>query len=74
MCGLVYSGQLDPVEYCQQARGKNAAILGFFWSAPDEVVFVTESGMDIYTITLHKKIIKVNILRALNINITFSMR
>jgi hypothetical protein len=56
----LYSGQLDPVEYSQQARGKNAAILGFFWSAADEIVFVTETGIDIYTITPQKKAIKVS--------------
>ena len=57
---LICSGQLDPVEYSQQARAKTASILGFFWSAVDEIVFVTEAGIDIYALTPHKKIIKVN--------------
>jgi hypothetical protein len=47
------------VEYSQQARAKTAAILGFFWSSNDEVVFVTEAGLDIYLLTPQKKIIKV---------------
>ncbi len=55
------------MEYSQQARAKTAAILGFFWSSNDEVVFVTEAGLDIYLLTPQKKIIKVRYYLVFNL-------
>eukprot|EP00092_Neocalanus_flemingeri_P012398 GFUD01013366.1.p1 GENE.GFUD01013366.1~~GFUD01013366.1.p1 ORF type:complete len:648 (+),score=195.80 GFUD01013366.1:551-2494(+) len=45
-------------EYSQAARAKNSVILGFVWTSNTEVVFITDHGIEIYSISPEKKTIK----------------
>jgi len=45
-------------EYSQAARAKNSVILGFVWTSYTEVVFITDHGIEIYSISQEKKAIK----------------
>nr|CAD7589618.1 unnamed protein product [Timema genevievae] len=43
-----FHGDIDTVEYSQNCKGKNTAILGFVWTYINEVVFVTDHGVELY--------------------------
>lgn len=42
-------------EFSQAARAKNSVILGFIWTSNTEVVFITDHGIEIYSISQEKK-------------------
>ena len=52
-------------EYSQAARAKNSVILGFVWTSYTEVVFITDHGIEIYSISQERKAIKVANLRSI---------
>jgi len=45
-------------EYSQPVRAKNAIILGFFWTSNTELVFITDHGAEVYSISQEKKTCK----------------
>jgi len=45
-------------EYSQASRTKNSIILGFFWTSNTELVFITDHGTEVYTISPEKKACK----------------
>ena len=49
------------MEYRQEARTKNCAILGFFWTSDTEVVFVTDLGVELYSVSSEKRSLKVGL-------------
>jgi hypothetical protein len=41
---------MDSVEYSQSCKGKNATILGFVWTHNNEIVFVTDHGVEFFQV------------------------
>lgn len=41
---------LDHIEYSQSCRGKNATILGFVWTHGNEILIVTDHGVELYQV------------------------
>lgn len=44
------TGTLDNVEYSQLCKGKNATILGFVWTHGNEILFVTDHGVELFQV------------------------
>ncbi|XP_019639052.1 PREDICTED: uncharacterized protein C18orf8-like [Branchiostoma belcheri] len=49
---------VDPVEYSQSCKGKTTKIIGFNWVAINEVVFITDHGLEYYQVIPEKKTLK----------------
>lgn len=46
-------------EYIQHCKGRGATELrGFFWTYPDEIVFVTTQGLELYSVNARKRSLK----------------
>ena len=43
---------LDGIEYSQSCKGKNATILGFVWTHGNEILFVTDHGVELFQVSL----------------------
>lgn len=41
---------LDNVEYSQSCKGKNATILGFIWTHSNEILLVTDHGVELFLV------------------------
>ena len=52
------NGEIDTVEYSQAVKGKMSKILGFVWTSPFEIVFITDCGIELYTVIPEKKTLK----------------
>ena len=52
------NGEVDPVEYSQAVKGKMSKILGFVWTSPFEIVFITDCGIELYTVIPDKRTLK----------------
>ena len=63
------NGQLDSTSYEQSARSKTSTILGFYWTSPSEIVYLTSHGIELYNVLVEKKQIKMG--RYLNQLITW---
>jgi len=46
------------IEYSQAAKAKGCNILGFLWTSPTEIVFVTDLGVELYSVTAEKRHVK----------------
>lgn len=44
------TSSLDGVEYSQSCKGKNATILGFVWTHGNEILFVTDHGVELFQV------------------------
>ncbi|XP_014207194.1 uncharacterized protein C18orf8 [Copidosoma floridanum] len=53
------NNSLDGVEYSQPCKGKNATILGFVWTHGNEILFVTDHGVELYQVIPDKRSLKV---------------
>jgi len=56
-------------EYSQAARAKNAIILGFFWTSNTEIVYLTDHGAEVYSVSQEKKACKY--LRSTSVTISW---
>ena len=63
------NGQLDSSSYEQSARSKTSTILGFYWTSPTEIVYLTTHGIELYNVVAEKKQVKMG--RYLNQLITW---
>lgn len=45
---------LDNIEYSQSCKGKNATILGFVWTHGNEILFVTDYGVELFQVKKKK--------------------
>ncbi|KAJ8686738.1 hypothetical protein QAD02_022532 [Eretmocerus hayati] len=52
------SGSLGDNEYSQSCKAKNATILGFVWTHGNEILFVTDHGVELYQVIPEKRIVK----------------
>lgn len=46
------------IEFSQSAKTKGCNILGFLWTSPTEIVFVTDLGVEMYLVTAEKRHVK----------------
>ncbi|XP_076661245.1 regulator of MON1-CCZ1 complex protein bulli [Halictus rubicundus] len=46
---------LDNIEYSQPCKGKNATILGFVWTHGNEILFVTDYGVELFQVNPEKR-------------------
>ena len=46
------------IEYSQAAKARGCNILGFLWTSPTEIVFVTDLGVELYSVNPEKRHIK----------------
>ena len=45
-------------EYSQTTRAKNSALLGFVWLSNTELVYITEAGLEVFTICQERRTVK----------------
>ena len=51
-------GQDTSSQFCQMAKSKQSAVLGFVWTSNTELVYITDSGIEIYSINQEKRHVK----------------
>ncbi|KAG1694155.1 Regulator of MON1-CCZ1 complex [Nymphon striatum] len=49
---------IDSIEYSQTCKGKTTKILGFAWTYLNEVIFITDHGIELYQVIPEKRILK----------------
>ncbi|OXU25511.1 hypothetical protein TSAR_009329 [Trichomalopsis sarcophagae] len=60
---------LDVVEYSQSCKGKNATILGFVWTHGNEILFVTDHGVELFQVIPEKRCVKA--LKSLSLQVNW---
>ncbi|KAG7205788.1 hypothetical protein KM043_007733 [Ampulex compressa] len=60
---------LDNVEYSQSCKGKNTNILGFVWTHGNEVLLVTDHGVELFHVNPEKR--NVRALRCLSLGVNW---
>ncbi|TRY90255.1 hypothetical protein DNTS_005111 [Danionella cerebrum] len=55
-------------EFSQECKTKNASILGFCWTTWNEIVFVTDQGIEFYQILPEKRSLKLLKSQSINVN------
>lgn len=63
------NGEIDAVEYSQTVKGKMSKILGFVWTSPFEIVFITDCGIELYTVMYDKRTLKS--IKTINLNVNW---
>lgn len=53
-----FNGEPDSLEYSQSCKGKTTKILGFSWTHTNEIVFVTDHGIEHYQVIAEKHSLK----------------
>uniref|UniRef100_A0A8C4PY00 Regulator of MON1-CCZ1 n=1 Tax=Eptatretus burgeri TaxID=7764 RepID=A0A8C4PY00_EPTBU len=48
----------EATEYSQECRGRNCYVLGFCWTSPNEIVFITDQGLELYQVQAEKRSVK----------------
>ncbi|XP_015587504.1 regulator of MON1-CCZ1 complex isoform X2 [Cephus cinctus] len=61
--------ELDSVEYSQSCKGKNASILGFVWTHGNEILLVTDHGVELFQVTPEKRTVKA--LKSLSLGVNW---
>lgn len=57
----------DQLEYSQTCKGKSTIVSGFVWTSPNEIVFITDHGIEFYQITPERRTLKC--LKTINISV-----
>ncbi|KZC13682.1 PREDICTED: uncharacterized protein C18orf8 [Dufourea novaeangliae] len=60
---------LDNIEYSQPCKGKNATILGFVWTHGNEILLVTDYGVELFQVNSEKR--NVRALKCLSLDINW---
>ncbi|XP_049810731.1 regulator of MON1-CCZ1 complex-like [Schistocerca nitens] len=63
-----FLGEMDSVEYSQSCKGKNTTILGFVWTYVNEIVFVTDHGVELFQVVPEKHTLKALKSYSLSVN------
>ncbi|MBN3271854.1 RMC1 protein, partial [Polyodon spathula] len=56
------------LEYSQECKTKNATILGFCWTSWNEIVFITDQGIEFYQVLPEKRSLKLQKSQSINVN------
>ncbi|XP_062916711.1 regulator of MON1-CCZ1 complex isoform X4 [Mobula hypostoma] len=59
---------LPSTEYSQECKTKNANILGFCWTSANEIVFITDQGIEFYQVLPDKRALKLLKTHSINVN------
>lgn len=59
---------MDSVEYSQSCKGKTTTILGFVWTHNNEIVFVTDHGVEFFQVVPEKHCLKALKSHSLSVN------
>ncbi|KAJ9577097.1 hypothetical protein L9F63_006334, partial [Diploptera punctata] len=59
---------MDSIEYSQSCKGKNTVILGFVWTYNNEIVFVTDHGVELFQVIPEKHSLKALKSHSLSVN------
>ncbi|CAK9806672.1 Regulator of MON1-CCZ1 complex [Anthophora plagiata] len=59
---------LDNIEYSHSCKGKNATILGFVWTHGNEILFVTDYGVELFQVNPEKRNVRVLKCVSLGVN------
>ncbi|XP_034184365.2 regulator of MON1-CCZ1 complex protein bulli [Osmia lignaria lignaria] len=59
---------LDNIEYSQPCKGKNASILGFVWTHGNEILLVTDYGVELFQVNPEKRTVRVLKCLSLGVN------
>lgn len=59
---------LPQTEYSQECKTKNANILGFCWTSTNEIVFITDQGIEFYQVLPDKRALKQLKTHSINVN------
>ncbi|XP_014235471.1 uncharacterized protein C18orf8 [Trichogramma pretiosum] len=63
------NSSLTGPEYSQSCKSKNASILGFVWTHGNEILFVTDHGVELFQVIPEKRIVKT--LKSLSIPVNW---
>ncbi|XP_051878697.1 regulator of MON1-CCZ1 complex isoform X2 [Pristis pectinata] len=63
-----FIADLPPTEYSQECKTKNANILGFCWTSSNEIVFITDQGIEFYQVLPDKRTLKLLKTHSINVN------
>lgn len=50
--------ELDDTEYSQSSKNRNASILGFVWAQADEIIIVTDQGVELFQVIPERRCLK----------------
>ncbi|MBN3284617.1 RMC1 protein, partial [Polyodon spathula] len=56
------------LEYSQECKTKNASILGFCWTNWNEIVYITDQGIEFYQVLPDKRSLKLQKSQSINVN------
>ncbi|KAG2458286.1 RMC1 protein, partial [Polypterus senegalus] len=59
---------LPHLEYSQECKTKNANLLGFCWTNWNEIVFITDQGIEFYQVLAEKRSLKLLKSQSINVN------
>ncbi|XP_053973264.1 regulator of MON1-CCZ1 complex [Hylaeus volcanicus] len=59
---------LDNIEYSQPCKGKNATILGFVWTHGNEILLVTDYGVELFQVNPEKRSVRAIKCLSLGVN------
>uniref|UniRef100_A0AAY4AUN9 Mic1 domain-containing protein n=1 Tax=Denticeps clupeoides TaxID=299321 RepID=A0AAY4AUN9_9TELE len=59
---------LPHIEFSQECKTKNAVILGFCWTNWNEIVFITDQGIEFYQVLPDKRSLKLLKNQSINVN------
>ena len=55
---MTSSNASNTTEYSQVARVKNCSVLGFIWLTNTDLVFITDAGLELYSVNQDKRSVK----------------
>lgn len=56
------------LEFSQECKTKNASVLGFCWTTWNEIVFITDQGIEFYQVLPEKRSVKLLKSQSINVN------
>ncbi|XP_006633921.1 regulator of MON1-CCZ1 complex [Lepisosteus oculatus] len=59
---------MPTMEYSQECKTKNASVLGFCWTSWNEIVFITDQGIEFYQVIPDKRSLKLQKNQSINVN------
>ncbi|XP_059481011.1 regulator of MON1-CCZ1 complex isoform X2 [Neocloeon triangulifer] len=55
---LNFLNGIDCLEYSQSCKGKSNTIIGFIWTSQNEIVFVTDNGIELFQVVPERRSLK----------------
>ncbi|XP_067932281.1 regulator of MON1-CCZ1 complex-like [Watersipora subatra] len=55
---FIKDSQKESLPYCQTCKGKTTRITDFFWVSDSEIIFITDTGIELYELDSEKKSLK----------------